>query len=68
MREQFVGVDTGSDDWTVEIVAVKQADGSILVVSEHRYKTTIDAVMEEQEAGRKRQLLATGVGGQTLRD
>lgn len=61
MAEKIIGTDTDKDGWTVEIVGEVQPDGSLLIMGEHRYRTTIDALMAEQEAGRLRQLKAKGL-------
>lgn len=40
--KQIVGTDTDKDGWTAELVVMVQPDGTLLVVSEHRYRTTVD--------------------------
>jgi Tfp pilus assembly ATPase PilU len=61
VTEKIVGSDTDKDGWTTEIVGEIQPDGSLLIVGEHRYRTTIDHLMAEQEAGRLRQEKAKGL-------
>lgn len=50
MAEQIVGIDVGGDAWTVEIVGEIQPDGTLLIVSEHRHRTTIDAEPASHDA------------------
>jgi hypothetical protein len=42
VTEKIVGIDVGGDGWTVEIVGEVQPDGTLLIVSEHRHRMTID--------------------------
>jgi hypothetical protein len=50
VTERIVGIDVGGDGWTVEIVGEVQPDGTLLIVSEHRHRMTIDADLVPHDA------------------
>lgn len=55
----FIGIDTGRDDWTTEVLVERLPDGTVNVLAEHRYKTTIELGRDEYrsdgECGRKQE-------------